>query len=77
MKAIQITIDEDLLKQIDQWIRKKDENRSAFIRDSIHHYIHSLQVQQLEEKHRLGYQKYPVYKKEFNKWHREQIWGNE
>ena len=76
MKAIQVTIDESLLETVDRFLQKRGENRSAFIRDSLEHYIKTLQTLQKEEKHRLAYQKHSNQKNEFEIWHKEQSWGN-
>ena len=76
MKAIQITIEENLLETVDDLLRKRGETRSAFIRDSLEHYIHSINIRNMEEQQRLGYQKASSRKKEFEIWHKEQSWGD-
>lgn len=76
MKAIQVTIDEDLLKAVDREIQARGENRSAFIRESLEEYLKSLRIRRLEGKDRQGYLKHPEQKGEFDIWHKEQVWDN-
>ena len=72
MKTIQIVIDEPLLKQIDRHCR--GANRSAFFRRAAKELLRKLEVEQLEQKHKSGYAKYPVERKEFSVWEKEQVW---
>ena len=69
-----MTLDEDLLKEIDRAVKKLKTTRSALIRDSIRQHLRSLNVRQLEERHRLGYTKRPVKTGEFDVWEKEQRW---
>jgi len=39
MRTIQMTLDEDLLNQVDRVIRELKTNRSAFIRESLQYYL--------------------------------------
>ena len=73
MKTIQMTLDEDLLNQVDGVIRKLKTNRSAFIRESLQYYLERLKIKELEERHRDGYLKYPVQASEFDIWEDEQV----
>lgn len=76
MKTIHINLDEELLKKVDKAIHQLDlkTNRSAFIRESIQDYLERLRVEELENKHRDGYLKFPVQSDEFDNWD-EQVWG--
>jgi len=76
MKTIQMTIDENLLYQVDEAIQKLKTNRSAFIRDSLHHYLERIKIDELEKKHRDGYLKQPVRTGEFDIGEDEQVWGD-
>ena len=75
MKTIQITMDEDLLKKVDQTTKKIKMTRSAFIREALLLSLQRLRARELEEKHREGYRKHPVKKGEFDIWEKEQIWS--
>lgn len=76
MKTIQMTLDEDLLNQVDGAIRELKTSRSAFIRQSLQYYLERLKVKELEKRHRDGYLKHPVQASEFDIWEDEQVWGN-
>jgi metal-responsive CopG/Arc/MetJ family transcriptional regulator len=75
MTTIQMTLDENLLKEMDLTVKKLKTTRSALIRDSIRQYLKALNVRQLEEKHRAGYAKHPVKRGEFDVWESEQTWS--
>lgn len=74
MTTIQMTLEEDLLKEMDRTVKKLKTTRSALIRDSIRQYLKTFNVRQLEAKHREGYTKHPVKRAEFE-WESEQVWG--
>jgi len=76
MKTIQMTIDEDLLKKVDEIIKQKKITRSAFIRESIVYYLKRKKILEMEKKHREGYKKKPVLQDEFQDWEDEQVWGD-
>lgn len=74
MKTIQMTLDEELLDQVDKLIKELNTSRSAFIRQSLLLNLERLKIKKLERKHEDGYRKYPVEKGEFDIWDDEQIW---
>ncbi|MCM8541326.1 MAG: ribbon-helix-helix protein, CopG family [Lentisphaeraceae bacterium] len=65
MKTIQMTLDEALLEELDSLTRKLKVNRSAFTREALRREIRRQEDLELEEKHRLGYEKLPVTPEEF------------
>ena len=73
MKTIRITVDEPLLRQIDHLA----DNRSAFIREAVKHYLKVLRLRRRESQHRRGYEQHPVGPGEFDVWEQEQVWGDE
>ena len=75
MKTIQMTLDDNLFKQVDSATKELKTTRSAFLRTSIKLYLRRLAIKEMEEKHREGYQKHPVQKEEFDVWEDEQAWG--
>jgi metal-responsive CopG/Arc/MetJ family transcriptional regulator len=77
MKAVQMTLDEDLLAAVDRLARRLKTTRSALARDALREALAAHQVKELEEKHRLGYQRHPVESGEFDIWQDEQRWGDE
>ena len=77
MKAVQMTLDEDLVAAVDRVVRRLKTTRSAFARDALREALAKHRVKQLEQKHRLGYQRHPVKRGEFNMWETEQRWSDE
>ncbi len=75
VKTIQMTIDEDLLSDVDRVIRSLETNRSAFIRNALRLAIKRYEIREMEKRHISGYEKYPVEKGEFDIWQDEQVWG--
>jgi metal-responsive CopG/Arc/MetJ family transcriptional regulator len=76
MKTIQMTLDEDLVRQVDQVVREIKTTRSEFTRSALRIAIKQFEERRLEEKHRRGYERHPVRKGEFSLWEKEQAWGD-
>lgn len=76
MKTIQMTIDEELLSEVDQAIIELQTSRSAFIRTALQSALRQHRVRQLERQHAEGYARHPVAPGEFDVWIDEQSWGN-
>jgi metal-responsive CopG/Arc/MetJ family transcriptional regulator len=74
VKTVQVTIDETLLKQVDNVVAELGTNRSAFMRDALQLALRQRQLRMLEEQHRVGYERQPVTADEFDIWQDEQIW---
>ncbi|RPJ49616.1 MAG: ribbon-helix-helix protein, CopG family [Chloroflexi bacterium] len=77
MKTIQITIDEELLQQVDQATQMAKMTRSQFICKALEEALYRLKIEELEQKHIKGYRDYPVTSGEFDVWESEQAWGKE
>ena len=77
MKTIQMTLDEDLVAAVDRLASKLKTTRSAFARDALREALARHRVKELEQKHRLGYQRHPVASGEFDIWQTEQQWGDQ
>jgi metal-responsive CopG/Arc/MetJ family transcriptional regulator len=77
MKTIQMTLDEDLVAAVDRLTRKLKTTRSAFTRDALREALANYRLKELEQKHRLGYQRHPVKSGEFDVWRTEQQWGDQ
>ena len=76
MRAIQMTLDDDLVAAVDIVVKKLKTSRSAFTRKALKDAIKHENINVLEKKHKEGYERYPVGKAEFNAWESEQEWGN-
>lgn len=77
MKTVQMTLEDELVKSVDQAAKKLHTTRSAFTRLALKEALRNLKTKQLEEKHRQGYLAQPSTKSEVGVWEKEQAWGNE
>ena len=74
MKTVQMTLEEELVQRVDRVVRKLGTTRSAFTRDALKAALARLREQELERKHRQGYERVPVVPGEFDDWLDEQVW---
>lgn len=77
MRTIQMTLDEDLVKTVDRVAKQLHTSRSAFTRKALREAIARYKIEQLELKHRQGYERRPIDSGEFSVWEKEQVWGDE
>lgn len=77
MRTVQMTLDDQLVETVDEFVKSLHMTRSAFTREALKQAMARIRVQQLEEKHRQGYLRKPVAKDEFGVWEKEQKWGDE
>jgi len=77
MKVVQMTLDEDLVKAVDEAARRLRTSRSAFTRKALRDALRALSIRGLEQQHRRGYEARPVKVGEFSVWEKEQRWGDE
>jgi metal-responsive CopG/Arc/MetJ family transcriptional regulator len=77
MRTIQMTLDDDLVKAVDSISKQLHTSRSAFTRKALREALARHELEQLERKHRQGYEQHPVAGDEFTDWETEQSWGDE
>jgi metal-responsive CopG/Arc/MetJ family transcriptional regulator len=77
MRTIQMTLDDDLVKAVDRVSKQLHTSRSAFTRKALREALERHNLEQLERKHRMGYERQPVTADEFTVWENEQEWGDE
>lgn len=77
MKIVQMTLDEDLVKAVDRVSKRLNTSRSAFTRKALRDALSRYNLDQLERKHREGYERKPNIGDEFSVWETEQVWGDE
>jgi metal-responsive CopG/Arc/MetJ family transcriptional regulator len=77
MKVVQMTLEEDLVAAVDRLARRLKTTRSAFARDALREALAKHCAAELERKHRLGYERHPVKRGEFDVWEGQQQWGDE
>jgi len=69
-----MTLDEQLVDQVDRAARKLRKSRSAFARDALRDALSRLSTLEKERRHRQGYETSPVAPGEFDDWTQEQVW---
>ena len=77
MKTVQMTLDEDLVNEVDQVVKRLRTTRSAFTRIALRRALSHYRIEQMEREHRRGYEQHPVAGDEFSIWENEQAWGDE
>ena len=77
MKTVQMTLDENLVKAVDEAAKRLRTSRSAFTRKALREALRGLSVRGLERQHRRRYESRPVKRGEFSVWEKEQEWGDE
>ena len=70
-----MTIDDRLLKLVDEMSQARKTTRSAFIRDALEAEIRRQRIREEEARHAEGYARKPVAPGEFDVWLNEQDWG--
>jgi metal-responsive CopG/Arc/MetJ family transcriptional regulator len=77
MRTIQMTLDDDLVTAVDRVSKELRTSRSAFARKALRDALARCTLEQLERKHRRGYERYPVAVDEFSVWETEHALGDE
>ena len=77
MRTIQMTLDDDLVTAVDRVSKQLHTSRSAFTRNALREALARYSTEQLERKHRQGYERQPVAADESSVWETEQAWGDE
>jgi len=75
MRTVQMTLDEDLVNEVDRAAKQLGTSRSEFTRQALKGALKQMRVRELERKHRAGYARKPVLRGEFDRWESEQTWG--
>lgn len=75
MKTVQMTLDETLVRELDQVVKRLGTTRSAFTRDALRAALVQIRYREMERKHRQGYERKPVKPGEFSDWEDEQVWA--
>lgn len=74
MKTVQMTLDDSLVEDVDKAATALGTTRSAFTRDALRTALARLRRQELEKRHRAGYERQPVQPGEFSDWNDDQVW---
>lgn len=76
MKTVQVTLEPELVDEVDRAVAKLGSSRSGFTRDALRRSLARLEREELERRHREGYARHPVEPGEFDVWEDEQAWGD-
>ena len=77
MRTVQMTMDEDLVAQVDRAAKKMNTTRSGFTRQVLRKALEELTTKELVARYAEGYRKLPAEPGEFDVWENEQVWGDE
>lgn len=77
MKAIQVTLDEDLLKRLDQDEEVKRDGRSAVLRRAADQYLRQRRTRAISADYRRAYGGGVGLGEEFKGWPTEGVWPEE
>ena len=77
MKPIQLTMDEELLAQLDATEEVKRSGRSAVIRRATSEYLERARRRAIAEQYRRGYSDSASVEKDFSDWTDEGVWPEE
>jgi metal-responsive CopG/Arc/MetJ family transcriptional regulator len=74
MKTVQMTLDEELVAQVDRAAHRLRTTRSGFTRQALRDALNRIATKEREARHRRGYEAKPVKPREFGVWTDEQVW---
>ncbi|MBW2353632.1 MAG: ribbon-helix-helix protein, CopG family [Deltaproteobacteria bacterium] len=77
MRTVQMTLDDELVEAVDRVSRRLRTSRSAFTRTALREALSRFNLEQMERKHREGYERYSVTADEFSVSETEQAWDDE
>lgn len=74
MRTVQMSLDDQLLEEIDLIVKDRKTTRSAFARQAFRSAIAAIRTHEQEKQHEKGYRRLPVRSDEFDCWESEQAW---
>jgi len=74
MKAIQITIEPELLAKIDNDNETKKKGRSAFLRHAAQYYLRQKRLESISRQYSTGYARGVTKDSDLTSWEDEQVW---
>lgn len=73
MRTVQMTLEDELVWEVDAVARQLRTTRSAFTRQALREALARHNTELLERKHRQGYERHPVAHREFSVWKDEHV----
>lgn len=77
MQAVQIVLDESLLRATDAAARRVKLNRSALVREALREYLDKLRIAELERWDRQGFERLPDGADDLDAWERAAAWPDD
>ncbi len=77
VRTVQMTLESDLVRSVDEAAKKMHTTRSAFTRLALKEALRGMKIKEMEQRHRQGYKAHPVTREEAGVWEKEQAWGDE
>jgi metal-responsive CopG/Arc/MetJ family transcriptional regulator len=77
MKAVQVVLDDALLRATDEALLRTKQNRSEFVRDALRERLDRLEILGKEATDRAGYERVPHSVEQFDVWEKEASWPEE
>lgn len=77
MQTVQMTMEADLIEQVDRCAKRLGTTRSAFARVALREALRRLELEELEQRHIAGYRKTPPMTREFGISESERAWGDD
>ncbi len=74
MPTIHILLNKKLLQATDRAARKRNQTRSALIREALRTHLRHLEIADLEERDRRGYGRHPASPPDPSRWEHEAMW---
>jgi len=75
MKTVQMTIDDDLLAEVDRVTSGLKITRSAFVRQALLLALRKHEIAAMEQQQAEGYAAQPIVVEAADEWVAEQVWG--
>ncbi len=69
-----MTLDEDLVREVDRVVQRLGTSRSKFARAALRQAIQKVDAEEMERRQREGYLRHPVQPGELGDWEDEQVW---
>jgi metal-responsive CopG/Arc/MetJ family transcriptional regulator len=77
MKQLRVALDDKPAARLLRAARRVGANRSTFVRDTLRQALSRPETEELENRHRIGYERHPVAPDEFVPCQTEQAWAKE